>query len=166
MGMKQVLVMMAAVFLVGCGNKDDGNIGEGEPSAIDRIEDPLPFSMPKKSSAGYVPPNPSKFLEIKTKAEAGDAKAQFDLCFMYGEGLGVPQNDEESVKWLRKAADQGNADAQNAIGGFYAFGMMPSIGKDPKEALKWLRKAIAQGHEIAPVHLESLLEEHPELRED
>ena len=162
--MKQILLMMAV--LVGCGEKDDGNIGEGEPSAIDRIEDPLPFSLPKKSSAGYAPPNPSKFLEIKTKAEAGDAKAQYDLCMMYGEGLGVPQNDEESVKWLRKAADQGNADAQNTIGAFYAFDMMPGFEQDPKEALKWLRKAIAQGHEIAPVHLESLLEEHPELRED
>ena len=31
---------------------------------------------------------------------------------MYDIGLGVPQDKAEAVKWLRKAAEQGNSDAK------------------------------------------------------
>jgi uncharacterized protein len=31
---------------------------------------------------------------------------------MYQYGEGVPKDDAEAVKWYRKAADQGNSDAQ------------------------------------------------------
>jgi TPR repeat protein len=35
---------------------------------------------------------------------------------------GVMQDYVEAVKWFRKAADQGNADAQAALGGIYGAG--------------------------------------------
>jgi len=35
---------------------------------------------------------------------------------MYQDGLGVPQDDTEAVKWYRKAARQGQADAQTITG--------------------------------------------------
>ena len=35
---------------------------------------------------------------------------------MYDEGLGVPENDAEAVKWCRKAAEQGYAPAQYNLG--------------------------------------------------
>ena len=47
----------------------------------------------------------SKFLEA---AELGNADAQFGLGVMYDEGLGVPQNHTEAVKWFRLADEQGN----------------------------------------------------------
>jgi hypothetical protein len=55
-------------------------------------------------------------------AEAGDAEAQNNLGLMYADDRGVPQDDEEAVKWLRLAAEQGDAVAQNNLGAMYAKG--------------------------------------------
>ena len=49
--------------------------------------------------------------EWRPLAEQGDAHAQFNLGIMYDNGWGVPENDAEAVKWWRKAAEQGYADA-------------------------------------------------------
>ena len=38
----------------------------------------------------------------------GDAKAQFNLGFMYRMSQGVPQDHVESARWNRKAAEQGH----------------------------------------------------------
>ena len=38
---------------------------------------------------------------------------------MYDNGEGVPENDAEAVKWYRKAADQGYAQAQFNLGVMY-----------------------------------------------
>jgi len=54
----------------------------------------------------------SEFDEMKALAEQGDARAQYNLGFMYATGEGVPENDAEAVKWFRKAADQGLANAR------------------------------------------------------
>ena len=40
-------------------------------------------------------------------AEKGDPTAQVRLGLMYGEGIGVPHDTADSLKWARKAADQG-----------------------------------------------------------
>ena len=55
-------------------------------------------------------------------AEQGNAKAQFNLGLMYGNGQGVPQDYKETVKWYRLAAEQGDADAQEKLGIMYEFG--------------------------------------------
>jgi TPR repeat protein len=34
---------------------------------------------------------------------------------MYRLGRGVPQDDAEAMRWYRKAAKQGNAQAQNGL---------------------------------------------------
>lgn len=40
-------------------------------------------------------------------AEQRDARAQLYLGLMYHKGDGVPQDYQEALKWLRKAAEQG-----------------------------------------------------------
>jgi len=35
---------------------------------------------------------------------------------MFAEGSGVEKSDIEAVKWWRKAADQGHAQAQSSLG--------------------------------------------------
>jgi Sel1 repeat len=49
---------------------------------------------------------------LKPKADEGMAEAQTILGIIYHQGQGVPRNDAESVKWFRKAADQGDAQAK------------------------------------------------------
>ncbi len=53
----------------------------------------------------------------RTRAEAGDAEAQFNLGVRYDVGRGVPEDDVEAVRWYRLAAEQGDAYAQYDLGG-------------------------------------------------
>lgn len=46
--------------------------------------------------AGRAPEAAQMFLDL---ARAGDAEAQFNLGLLYAEGIGVPQNDRESLYW-------------------------------------------------------------------
>jgi hypothetical protein len=41
---------------------------------------------------------------------------------MYANGHGTPQDEAQALIWFRKAADQGNADAQNGLGVMYSTG--------------------------------------------
>jgi uncharacterized protein len=41
---------------------------------------------------------------------------------LYCEGNGIPQDYTEAVKWFRKAADQGYAEAQGRLGYTSALG--------------------------------------------
>ena len=41
---------------------------------------------------------------LRTKAEAGDPRAQYALGMLYARSKGAPENNEEAVKWVRKAA--------------------------------------------------------------
>ena len=52
-------------------------------------------------------------------AVAGSVDAQKLLGAMYASGKGVPNDNMEALKWYRKAADQGDADAQGALGAYY-----------------------------------------------
>ena len=45
--------------------------------------------------------------------------AQYDLGGMYYNGQGVAKNYAEAMKWFRKAADQGSANAQYGLGVMY-----------------------------------------------
>lgn len=54
---------------------------------------------------------------------------------MYVNGRGVPQDYAEAVKWYRLAAEQGDADAMNLLGGMYGTGK--GVPQDYAEAHKW-----------------------------
>ena len=58
----------------------------------------------------------------------------------------------DPIETLRKAAEQGNADAQYDFGVLYANGK-GGVPKDHAEALKWFRKAAEQGHAQAQFDL-------------
>jgi TPR repeat protein len=66
---------------------------------------------------------------------------------MYEKGQGVPKDDAEAVKWYRKAAEQGNAGAQDKLGAMYADGR--GVPKDDAEAVRWHRMAAEQRDEDA-----------------
>ena len=76
------------------------------------------------------------------EADQGIAPAQYNLGLCYAHGTGVAQDDEEAVKWYRKAADQGLADAQHNLGNCYENGT--GVAQDEEEAVKWYRKEADQ----------------------
>jgi hypothetical protein len=59
-----------------------------------------------------------------------------------------------AVAWYRKAADQGNALAQHAMGGFYATGR--GVTNDMAAAIQWWQKAAAQNQVEAEAKLGQL----------
>jgi TPR repeat protein len=89
--------------------------------------------------------------EIRTKAEQGNAEAQYNLGKMYYDGDGVPQDSAEAVKWYRKAAEQGYAEAQSNLSDIYEEGS--DVPRDSAEAVKWCRKAAEQGYAKAQFDL-------------
>jgi TPR repeat protein len=89
--------------------------------------------------------------EWRPLAEQGQAKAQFNLGYMYDKGNGVTQDYAEAVKWYRKAAEQGDADAQNNLGNRSYNG--EGVTQDYAEAVKWYRKSAEQGHANAQFNL-------------
>ena len=89
--------------------------------------------------------------EWRPLAEAGDAKAQYNLALMYDEGQGVPINDAEAVKWYRLAAAQGHAKAQYNLALMYDTGR--GVPQDYAAAVKWYRLVAAQGYAKAQYNL-------------
>jgi TPR repeat protein len=104
---------------------------------------------------------------LRQSAEQGNLKAQKSLAFLHRElsyiigansnifGPGSDklsgQNKLESIKWYRKAAEQGDAEAQFNLGVRYANG--DGVTKDQSEAVMWYRKAAEQGNAEAQFNL-------------
>jgi TPR repeat protein len=89
--------------------------------------------------------------EMKSLAEQGFAKAQYNLGVMYDKGRGVPQDYAEAARWYRKAAEQGDADAQFNLGIMYDKGR--GVPQDYAVAAKWYRRAAEKGHAKAQTNL-------------
>ena len=92
------------------------------------------------------------FDALRRKAEAGDAKAQFDLADAYSEGKGIARDSAKGMEWLKRSALQGFAGAQVVLGYMYQNGI--NMEKDSSEAAKWYKKAARQA-ERDPKHAQT-----------
>jgi FOG: TPR repeat, SEL1 subfamily len=116
---------------------------------------------------------------IKKKAEQGDPEAQYNLGLCYAHGHGFVKDYSKAVKWFRKAAAQGDAEAQSALAGIdkkkeffencrkaaahgnaeaqYNLGLCYTeeecVARYDAEAVKWFSKAAKQGIAGAQLHL-------------
>ena len=116
--MKRILSLLAAGWRMLCGRR----MGNWQESAYIKAE--------------------------KIKADQGDVDAQLYLGELYYgqyyEGVRTEKDYAEAAKWYRKAAEQGNAQAQYQLGYMYDYGK--GVPKDKEEVVKWWRKAAEQGH--------------------
>ena len=55
----------------------------------------------------------TEFEQTKQLAELGNADAQYKLGVMYYHGDGVEKDLNESIKWFKKAAEQGDVVAKH-----------------------------------------------------
>ena len=106
----------------------------------------------------------SALAEWTPLAEQGDAKAQYDLGWMYDRGEGVLKNYKTAVKWYTLAAEQGNAHAQGNLGYMYAAG--EGVLKNHKTAVKWFTKAAEQGDSFAQFNLGNMYDNGEGVPED
>jgi TPR repeat protein len=80
-------------------------------------------------------------------AEGGDAVAQNNLGELHANGLGVPVDHAEGLRWFRLSAEQGFSEAQFNLGRMYGRG--DGVPADLVYAYFWCDLAAAQGNEIA-----------------
>jgi TPR repeat protein len=107
-------------------------------------------------------------------AESGDADSQYGMGLLYSEGIAVPMDDLQALKWFGLAAEQGHGEAQYKLGVMHANGwgvpmseveamkwyqLAAENGKI--EALKWFTIAMKLGDGDARVHQEYLAERMP-----
>ena len=102
-------------------------------------------------------PAAQALADLRARAEAGDAGAQFILGSMYVIGDSVPPDAAEAVAWYRRAAEQGHAAAQINLGAMYAEGR--GVPPDAAAAVAWYRRAAEQGHATAQTNLGAMYEQ-------
>ncbi len=88
-----------------------------------------------------------KALELYSKAEDGDASAQYELAECYIEGIGCKINPQEAFKWYKKAADQGEVRALFNLGRLYYNG--EGTPKNETLANEMFNKAFNQAKPMA-----------------
>ena len=79
---------------------------------------------------------------IKKVADEGDVHAQLAFGLCCEEGKGVEENFGKALRYLLKAAEQGNKDAQFEVGSLF-------MDKSEKKAFEWFLKAATQEHLLA-----------------
>ena len=117
---------------------------KGNLSAIERGHKVEPRNVAPRQTYGE---------EMLERAEQGNSDDYYDMFMFYelGEsvsnprvkvGEGIQQNDIEAVKWLRKAAENGDKSAQFELGRRYHIGHV--VPFDQRKAVKWLSMAAEQ----------------------
>jgi TPR repeat protein len=105
------------------------------------LDEPQDFLHPflERRLMEIIEQSPHRFLIATHSARA------YDL------GRGVLKDLAVSVTWYRKAAEQGDADAQFNLGGLYADGQ--GVKRSYAQAARWYRRAAEQGHAWAQTNL-------------
>lgn len=103
--------------------------------------------------AGEVSDNETTHTDLLAEAHEGNAAAQFLIGVMCENGQGLSENYGEANKWYRKAAEQGDDDAQFALGNAHNGGI---LGTTYYKAEEWYLKAAGQGHVEAQFELGKL----------
>lgn len=97
---------------------------------------------------GYEPRSEISRITLENAAKQGDAESQLQLFYLN-------PNSSDGLRWLCRAADQGQSHAQNELAGLYWKGGR-GIGKDLSRAYMWYALAIKNGHDEYSWKLEKL----------
>ena len=83
-------------------------------------------------------------VSLRTKANNGDAGAQYEVGRHYQEGVGVSKNNARMLAWYRRSANAGYAPALYRMATLYERGV--GVKKDAKEALRLYLAAADKGN--------------------
>ena len=103
----------------------------------------FPCGFARAQSPGQAEARKKSIEDLKEIAYAGNVAAQVQLGVIYLTGDGVPRDDSEAAKWLRKAADQDNPVAERYLAEMYFKGR--GVTADNEQAARLLQMAADQG---------------------
>lgn len=97
----------------------------------------------------------------RQSADRGDAGAMSALANIYFNGRGVDANEAEGLKWLIRAAETGDADAEYSLASYYenphwlkdGNRLVRLLPENMPEALKWYRLSAEQDWAGGKYHL-------------
>lgn len=95
--------------------------------------------------------NKCAFQWLFNHRELIDSEIWRDLAYLYQNGLGTQQDDEQAFYWFRKSAESGNISAQGYLGWMYERGR--GLKVDSEMAAFWYQNAAEQGHPTAQYYL-------------
>lgn len=79
------------------------------------------------------------YRDMKVRAEAGDAEAQWEIGMMLLNGDGVTRNEREAWRWVRASGDAGHEKGMISTAVMLALGQ--GTAPDPAQARDWYRRA-------------------------
>ena len=156
--MKMPLLLSSCILLVACAQPPAPETVEICNSA-GCVERPRDYASYDPATAVPATDSDGRIAALKQQA-ASDPRAAYDLALRFFRGDGVPQDSYQALVWMRKAAEQGDLQAQKALGRLYLTGL-EEMGSDPQEAEKWLMIAASRGDQEA----EELLTEASEAKQ-
>ena len=140
-----------ADYAVGCISLAVG-FKESVEEPLDHCFDPKGKASPepRKDGSNENPGTSRDAAEIPEEPQSAEEQYERGNAYFYGNGR--EKDCYEAVKWWRRAAEHGHADAQYKLG---FFGYAEGIGaeKDDAAAAMWYRKAAEQGHAEAQCNL-------------
>jgi len=102
---------------------------------------------PHADAGGISVPAEAGPVALREAAEAGDAKALFEIGSRYADGREVQADMKKAAGWYEKAAEAGFAPAQYRIGSLYEKGL--GVETDLAKAKMWYQLAADQGNASA-----------------
>jgi TPR repeat protein len=96
------------------------------------------------------------FGKFQNAAKSNIPIAQLALAMMYDEGIGTPKNIDESIRFLKLAANNGVSSAQWSLGRKYHDG--EHINQDYFQAFYWFKLAAENGNKAAQYNLGNMYE--------
>lgn len=109
-------------------------------------------STMEEAKYAYTKKDYKKVFKIyENLASYGNPKAQFNLGFMYRDGIFVKRDYSKAMEWFSKSAEQEIAEAENEIGVLYFDGKGFKTNK--QLGLKWFKKSASKGYCIAEYNL-------------
>ena len=132
---------LSDLFLFDYANKQQ--VDATSPQALDRLCTDLQKWLGCSTQSTTKQSNQAESLTTSYMVKLGKD-------YYFGEN-GKQKDYVKAVEWYRKAAEQGNANAQYILGICYQNGK--GVVENSSEAVKWYRKSAEQGHAYAQCNL-------------
>ena len=119
---------------------------DSSPTASVATPTPESFELAQNlfnGTGGESPDKPRAVSMLKDLALGGSLESQKRLGEIFSEGEFGDVDFAEAFKWLLMAAEQGDAEAQMAVGASYSTGHR-GVKRDLAEAVQWLKKSASQ----------------------
>jgi len=143
-----VIVVIAILSVLGLGlvfairsTYKQSNLLSGKPESLIFKKNAWPVCANTKLN----------LLELKQKADTGDASAMYNLGFCYQNGIGVVKDETNAVALYRRGAALGDASAMTSLGFCYQNGI--GVVKDETNAVALYRRGAAFGDASAMTSL-------------